>query len=47
MNGLPDQPRRRAARLTSLWRQFPVVEAVLLVLSVGICFAVTAGLAPG
>ena len=36
--------RRRSARRPSLWRQFPFVEAALLLLSVGACFALTAGL---
>ena len=29
---------------SALWRQFPIVETALLLLSVGACFALTAGL---
>ena len=43
MSCVPGDRPRRSARL-SLWRQFPIVEAVLLLLSVGACFAMTAGL---
>jgi hypothetical protein len=39
------EARQRPER-PSLWRQFPIVEAVLLLLSVGACFALTAGLIP-
>ena len=43
MSCIPGDRPRRAAQ-PSLWRQFPIVEAVLLLLSVGACFALTAGL---
>jgi hypothetical protein len=42
MSCVPGDRPRRAAQ--PLWRQFPIVEALLLLLSVGACFALTAGL---